>query len=73
MLPLEMHGNDVSTAESHTTGRTHDFAFRASVAIFGHLGIQFDLMKLSEKELTQLKDLISFYQGNRELIHSGIY
>ena len=73
LLPLEMHGNDVSTAESHTTGRTHDFAFRASVAIFGHLGIQFDLMKLSEIELTQLKDLIAFYQNNRELIHSGIY
>jgi alpha-galactosidase len=73
LLPLEMLGNDVSTAESHTTGRTHSFSFRANTAIFGHLGIQLDLLKLSQKDLEDLSEMIFFYKKNRELIHTGKY
>lgn len=73
LLPPEMMGNDVSTAESHTTGRTHTFAFRAAVALFGHLGIQQDLMKNSEKELKDLQEFIEFYKSKRNLICEGRY
>jgi len=73
ILPLEMMGNDVSTAESHTTARTHAFSFRAAMALFGHLGIQQDLLKISETEKSNLSELVEFYKKHRNFIHSGIY
>lgn len=71
LIPLKMIGNDISTSESHTTGRTHEFGYRASIAIFGNLGIQLDLNKLSDDEIFDLKGLINFYKENRDLIHQG--
>ncbi len=43
LLPPELLGSHIASARSHTTGRVHDLSFRAATAIFGHLGIEWDL------------------------------
>ena len=57
--------------ESHTTGRVHDLNFRAATAIFGHLGIEWDLTQASPAELTELARWISLYKAHRSLLFSG--
>ena len=49
----------------------HDLNFRAATAIFGHLGIEWDLTKASAAELTELAAWISLYKEHRALLLSG--
>jgi alpha-galactosidase len=49
----------------------HDLSFRAATAIFGHLGIEWDLTKATDQELADLRDWISFYKANRPLLMGG--
>ena len=49
----------------------HDLGFRAGTAVFGHLGIEWDLAAASEQELTELREWISFYKEHRELLLAG--
>ena len=44
-LPPEYLGSHIASGRSHTTGRRHDLGFRAGTAIFGHLGIEWDLAR----------------------------
>jgi len=48
LLPLELIGSHIGSPTSHTTGRTHTLAFRAGTAIFGHLGIEWDMTAMSD-------------------------
>jgi alpha-galactosidase len=50
LLPPELVGSHVGPARSHTTGRTHDLAFRAATALFGHFGIEWDIASASSEE-----------------------
>ena len=43
LIPPEYLGSHIASGRSHTTGRHHDLGFRAGTAIFGHLGIEWDL------------------------------
>ena len=47
LIPPELMGSHIASGRSHTTGRMHDLDFRAATAIFGHLGIEWDLAKAS--------------------------
>jgi alpha-galactosidase len=49
----------------------HDLGFRAGTAVFGHLGIEWDLAAASEPELAELREWISFYKANRDLLLAG--
>ena len=49
----------------------HDLYFRAATAIFGHLGIEWDLAKATEAELAELGDWIAFYKEHRDLLLRG--
>src|SRR5674476_1640428 len=40
LIPPEYMGAHIASGVSHTTGRSHDFGFRAATALFGHLGIE---------------------------------
>ena len=63
LIPPELMGAHIASGESHTTGRVHDLDFRAATAVFGHLGIEWDLAKASESELTELAAWIDFYKA----------
>ena len=71
LIPPEMIGSHIASDKSHTTGRRHNLDFRAGTAIFGHLGIEWDLRQASEQNLTELSQWVEFYKTHRELLHSG--
>lgn len=71
LLPTEMMGSHIASGRSHTTARWHDLNFRALTAVFGHLGIEWDLALASEEELAALRGWIDWYKANRAVLHTG--
>ncbi|MCJ1706094.1 alpha-galactosidase [Microbacterium sp. VKM Ac-2923] len=71
LVPPEMMGTHIASGASHVTGRTHDLSFRAATAVFGHLGIEWDLRKASVSEIAQLRDWVTLHRRFRGLLHSG--
>ena len=71
LVPPEYLGSHIASGRSHTTGRRHDLAFRAGTAIFGHLGIEWDLTEATEAEATELREWVTFFQQERDLLLGG--
>ena len=71
LLPPELVGSHVGAPRAHTTGRTHDLAFRAGTALFGSFGIEWDLTAASEVERKELASWVALYKEMRQLIHTG--
>lgn len=71
LVPPELIGAHVGSDRSHTTGRRHDLSFRAGTALFGHMGIEADLSKLTEAERAELGRWVALYQRFRSLLHGG--
>jgi alpha-galactosidase len=71
LVPPELLGSHIASAPSHTTGRMHDLSFRAATAIFGHLGIEWDLTAATAQELAEIREWVSFYKANRRLLMGG--
>jgi len=70
-LPPEIMGAHIGPAHSHTTGRTHSLAFRASVAMFGHLGLELDVRELDAAARSELAAWIASYKAWRDVVHNG--
>ncbi|MCA0293895.1 MAG: alpha-galactosidase [Actinobacteria bacterium] len=71
LIPPELMGSHIASGTSHTTGRTHDLDFRAATALFGHLGIEWDLRRATPEELAELTAWIGLYREHRSLLHGG--
>jgi alpha-galactosidase len=71
LIPPEYMGSHIASGRSHTTGRRHDLGFRAATAIFGHLGIEWDLAQATEAELAELAEWIRFFKDQRGLLLGG--
>jgi alpha-galactosidase len=71
LLPPELMGSHIASGISHTTGRSHDFGFRAVTALFGHLGLEWDLRQASASDRTDLAAWIAFYKEWRHLLGTG--
>jgi alpha-galactosidase len=71
LLPPELVGSHIGSARSHTTGRRHDLSFRASTALFGHFGVEWNIAKASENDRTEVAEWIALHKRFRALIHSG--
>ncbi len=71
LLPPELVGSHIGASTAHTTHRTHTLAFRAATALFGHMGIEWDLRMVSDAELDELAAWIDLYKQERHLIHTG--
>jgi alpha-galactosidase len=71
LVPPEMTGAHVGAPISHTTGRTHALDFRAGTALFGHLGIEWDICAASPAERARLAEWVAAYRRLRPLLHSG--
>jgi alpha-galactosidase len=71
LLPPELLGSHIASGRSHTTGRVHDLSFRAATAIFGHLGIEWDLTAATAEDLAEVREWVSFYKANRRLLMGG--
>jgi len=64
-------GAHIGPRRAHTTGRQHPLAFRAATAMFGHLGIEWNLIDASEVELDRLAALVALHKEMRPLLHAG--
>lgn len=71
ILAPELMGTHVASSRSHTTGRVSDLSFRAATALWGHMGLEIDLLSLDEAEVEALAEWIAFYQQNRDLLLTG--
>ncbi|MCX7522487.1 alpha-galactosidase [Microbacterium sp. STN6] len=71
LLPPELVGSHIGAPTSHTTGRTHDLSFRAATALFGHLGIEWDIASATDEERRELAEWIALYKRLRPLLHTG--
>ena len=71
LLPPELMGAHVGPTRSHTTARQHSLAFRAATALFGHLGVEWNVLSLSGDERAALAAVIALHKRFRPLLHSG--
>ncbi|MGY0563415.1 MAG: alpha-galactosidase [Paraglaciecola chathamensis] len=70
-LPSELMGSHVGPRECHITHRTVSMEMRASVTLFGHMGMEMDLRELTDAEKVELKAMTDLYKQHRALVHSG--
>ena len=71
LIPLELIGAHIGSGTAHSTGRRHALSFRAATALFGHLGIEWDLQEADEAQLADLGAWIALYKELRPLLHTG--
>ena len=71
LLPPELLGTHVGSGRDHTTGRTLDLGFRAGTALWGHLGIEWDLSAVDDAALDELGEWVALHKALRPLLHTG--
>ncbi|WP_234986514.1 alpha-galactosidase [Demequina sp. NBRC 110055] len=71
VIPPEMLGSHIGPTTSHTTGRTHGVGLRAATALFGHAGLEWNLLEATEDELAAITRFAALYREQRDLLHSG--
>ena len=71
LVPPELMGAHIGPPRSHTTGRRHELAFRAGTALFGHLGIEWDITRASPHERAEVARWVTAYKKFRGLLHTG--
>ncbi|MBI1682196.1 alpha-galactosidase [Caulobacter hibisci] len=70
-LPAELMGAHVGPTDCHITGRRVSMATRVSTALFGHFGIEANLLALTDDERAELAEGVALHKTLRELIHTG--
>ena len=71
LIPPELMGAHIASAQSHTTGRNHELNFRAGTAIFGHFGVEWDLTQAGPWELDELAEWIALFKKHRDMLLTG--
>jgi alpha-galactosidase len=71
IVPPEMMGAHLTSPSVHSTGRQVSLDLSAGVAMFGHLGIEWDLRDLNEEGLADVARWVAVHKKHRRLIHSG--
>lgn len=71
LLPLELLGAHISGPRSRTTGRVSTLAFRATGAMMGHFGIEWDLTTASATERAELAEWVHRFKRTRDLLFTG--
>jgi alpha-galactosidase len=70
-LPPEVMGVHIGDARSHTTGRVSDMPLRTLNALFGHMGIEADLLQIPPDDARHLKEAIAVYKTERHWLHGA--
>ncbi len=71
LIPPEVMGAHVGPPTAQTTGRTQTLAFRAATALFGHFGIEWNLLTVDDEDLDELAAWVELYKRHRDLLHGG--
>ena len=69
--PVSSMGAHVSAVPNHQMFRTTPLETRANIALFGTFGYELDLGKLSEAEIRQIKEQVTFMKEHRALLQFG--
>ena len=72
LLPPEMVGTHVGSGRAHTTLRDLDLDFRAGTALWGHMGVEWDLTEADDATRERLASIIALHKELRGLLHSGV-
>ncbi|WP_417629168.1 alpha-galactosidase [Nonomuraea insulae] len=71
LVPPERLGSHVGAPRDHVTGRSLPLAFRAATALFGHMGVEWDLTSAGQEELEELGTWIALHKRLRPVLHAG--
>ncbi|MFB4283752.1 alpha-galactosidase [Nonomuraea sp. MTCD27] len=71
LVPPELQGTHIGAEESHTTHRTHPLDYRAEKALWGHLGIETNLLTADDGTRAALARWVAFHKEHRALLHTG--
>lgn len=71
IVPLRAMGSHVGPSPNPITGRRLAMAFRARIALFGHMGVEADPGRMSDADKDVLKAHIALYKRFRDLLHRG--
>ena len=72
IVPPEMMGAHLTSPSVHSTGRQVSLDLSAGVAMFGHLGVEWDLTALDEAGLAAVARWVELHKRHRALIHTGV-
>jgi len=71
LVPPELMGAHISADPNHQSGRRLSLAMRAATAMFGDLGIEWDITGIPAQDRADLADWVAAYKQWRGLLHSG--
>jgi alpha-galactosidase len=71
LLPPELVGTHIGSPRAHTTGRVQPLELRGGVALWGHLGIEWDLTRASVEERAEVARWVALHKSLRPLLHTG--
>jgi alpha-galactosidase len=71
VIAPELLGTHIGPTHGHQTGRTLELSMRATTALFGHAGIEWNITEASDVERKHLATWAQYYKNNRDLLHSG--
>ena len=71
LVPPELIGTHIGSPTAHTTHRTLNMGLRAGTAIWGHMGIEWDLTQASEGDLGAVAAWVALHKELRSMLHSG--
>ena len=72
-LPLSVMGCHIGPDPAHTTGGRDNLEFRAITAMFGHMGLELNLLDLDEADLEEVARVVALHKNHRALLHGGRY
>ncbi|KQY41960.1 alpha-galactosidase [Cellulomonas sp. Root137] len=71
VVPPEMMGMHLTSPVVHSTGRTVDLDLSAAVALFGHVGIEWDLTTTDETTRRRIAAWVEYAKRIRPLVATG--
>ena len=71
IIPPEMMGTHLASPRNSITGRVSELSFRAGMAIWGHFGVEWNLLETTDDEMSRLSEWIAFYKDERALLCTG--
>lgn len=71
LLPPELIGTHLGSPQAHSTKRHHELDFGAATALWGHLGIEWNLTAADPAELARVREWVALYKRFRSLLHTG--
>jgi alpha-galactosidase len=72
VFPPEYMGSHIGSGHAHTTRRAHSLSFRAATALFGHFGIEWNVLDASESDRIALTEIVAIHKQHRTLLHTGV-